>query len=150
MGMDSMCPHWGQGSSTADSITCSPYTVRMVMNKSLYERLGASDGIARLVDDVVAAHLSNPIVKTRFENVKDIAHLKKMACEFFCAGSGGPEAYTGKDMRTAHQGMNISEQEYLSVMDDIVGALDKNNLDEDTKKDVIVILYSLKGEIIRV
>lgn len=120
------------------------------MSKSLYERLGGSAGISRLVDDVLAAHLSNPIVRTRFENVKDMAHLKKMAHEFFCAGSGGPEAYTGKDMRAAHRGMNISEQEYLAVMDDIVAALDKNKLDEDTKKDVIAILYSLKGEIIRV
>lgn len=120
------------------------------MSKSLYQRLGSKEGISRLVDDVVAAHLSNPIVKTRFENVKDMAHLKKMACEFFCAGSGGPEAYTGKDMRAAHKGMNISEQEYLAVMDDIVGALDKNKLEEDTKKDVIAILYSLKGDIIRV
>jgi hemoglobin len=73
-----------------------------------------------------------------------------MACAFFGAGSGGPEAYVGKDMRTAHKGMNISEQEYLTVMDDIVGALDKNKMGEDTKKDVIAILYSLKGEIIRV
>jgi hemoglobin len=72
-----------------------------------------------------------------------------MATEFFCAGSGGPEAYTGKDMRSAHKGMNISEQEYLASMDDIVGALDKNKVDEDTKKDVIAILYSLKGEVIR-
>jgi hemoglobin len=120
------------------------------MSKSLYERLGASEGIRRLVDDVVAAHLSNPIVQTRFANVKDMARLKKMAHEFFCAGSGGPETYTGKDMRAAHLGMNISEQEYLAVMDDVVGALNKNRLDEDTKKDVIAILYSLKDEIIRV
>jgi hemoglobin len=74
----------------------------------------------------------------------------KMACEFFCAGSGGPEIYTGKDLRAAHKGMNISRQEYLGVMEDIVGALDENRVDEDTKKDVIAILYSLKGGIIRV
>ncbi len=120
------------------------------MITTLYQRLGGAEGMARLVDDVVAAHLSNPIVKTRFENVKDLDHLKKMACEFFCAGSGGPETYTGKDMLAAHKGMNISEQEYLAVMDDIVGAMNKNGLDEDAKKDVIAILYSLKGEIIRV
>ncbi len=53
-------------------------------------------------------------------------------------------------MLAAHKGMNISEQEYLAVMDDIVGAMNKNGLDEDAKKDVIAILYSLKGEIIRV
>jgi hemoglobin len=120
------------------------------MSKSLYERLGSAPGISRIVDDVVAAHLVNPLVQTRFQNVEDIAHLKRMACEFFAAGSGGPEKYTGKDMRAAHKGMNISEQEYVAVMDDILAALDKNGIDEATKKDVLAILYSLKGEIIRV
>lgn len=120
------------------------------MTTTLYERLGGADGIARLVDDVIAAHLSNPLVKTRFENVKDLDHLRRKAREFFCAGAGGPEAYTGKSMLAAHKGMNISEQEYLAVTDDIVGALNKNGIAEDAKKDVIAILYSLKGEIIRV
>ena len=120
------------------------------MTTSLYQRLGGANGIARLVDDVIDAHLTTPIVKTRFENIKDLDHAKKMAREFFCAGSGGPETYTGKDMLTAHKGMNISEQEYLAVMDDIVGAMNKHKLDESTKNDVIAILYSLKGNIIRV
>lgn len=120
------------------------------MTTTLYQRLGGTDGIARLVDDVIAAHLDNPIVKTRFENIKDMGHAKRMAHEFFCAGSGGPESYTGKDMLAAHKGMNISEQEYLAVMDDIVGAMNKHKLDEGTKNDVIAILYALKGNIIRV
>ncbi|MDD3517922.1 MAG: hypothetical protein PHQ14_06205 [Chromatiales bacterium] len=75
---------------------------------------------------------------------------KRMAREFFCAGSGGPEPYTSKDMLAAHKGMNISEQEYLEVMDDIVGAMTKHGLDDGTKNDVVAILYSLKGNIIRV
>jgi hemoglobin len=120
------------------------------MNTSLYQSLGGADGIARIVDDVMAAHLNNPVVKTRFENIKDLDRAKKMAREFFCAGSGGPESYTGKDMLAAHKGMNISEQEYLAATDDIVGALDKNGIAEDAKKDVIAILYSLKNNIIRV
>lgn len=120
------------------------------MTTTLYQRLGGSSGISALVDDVMTAHLSNPAVKTRFENIQDLDHAKKMAHEFFCAGAGGPETYTGKDMISAHKGMNISEQEYLAVMDDIVGAMDKNRVSEDAKKDVIAILYSLKGQIIRV
>ena len=122
----------------------------MTATTTLYQRLGGAEGIARLVDDLVAAHLSNPIIKTRFENIKDLDHAKQMAREFFSAGSGGPQAYTGKDMLAAHKGMNISEQEYLAVMDDIVGAMNKNGIDEEAKKDVIAILYSLKGKIIRV
>ena len=107
------------------------------MNTTLYVRLGGAPGIAALVDDVIAAHLVNPVVKTRFENIKDLQHAKRMAREFFCAGSGGPEAYTGRDMLAAHKGMNISEQEYLAVMDDIVGAMEKHGLDTDTRNDVL-------------
>jgi hemoglobin len=79
-----------------------------------------------------------------------MAHAKRMTVEFFCAGSGGPETYTGRDMLTTHKGMNISEQEFLAVVDDIMGAMNKNGVGEDEKKDVLSILYSLKGQVIRV
>ena len=35
-------------------------------------------------------------------------------------------------------------------MDDVFEAMDQNQLDEDVKKDVLSVLYSLKSEIIRV
>lgn len=46
--------------------------------------------------------------------------------------------------------MNISEQEYMSVMDDIVSAMNKNRIDDASRNEVVAILYSLKGDIIRV
>lgn len=120
------------------------------MPATLYERLGGAVGITQLVEDAVNAHLANPLVKTRFENTEDIEHAKKMSVAFFCAGAGGPETYTGRDMLTTHKGMNISEQEFIAVVDDILGAMDKNNVGEGEKKDVLAILYSLKGDVIRV
>lgn len=117
---------------------------------NLYERLGKKEGIARIVNDAIAGHLANPLVKSRFENIKDLDHAKKMATEFFCAGSGGPDPYSGRDMLTTHKGMNISEQEYMAVMDDILGALTSNGVDQQSCNEVVAILYSLKGQIIRV
>ena len=73
-----------------------------------------------------------------------------MAVEFFCAGCGGPEAYTGRDLKLAHRGMNISEQEYMAAMDDILGALQKNGIDDVTRNEVTAVLYSLKGQVMRV
>lgn len=117
---------------------------------TLYERLGGNEGIRQLVNDAVDAHLANPLVSTRFANTADLEHAKRMSVEFFCAGAGGPETYSGRDMRTTHQGMNISEQEFIAVVDDILGAMDKNGLDAEVKNEVLAILYSLKGGIIRV
>lgn len=36
------------------------------MSNSLYERLGGATGIATLVDDIVEAHMNNPLIKARF------------------------------------------------------------------------------------
>ncbi|HEX5026382.1 MAG TPA: group 1 truncated hemoglobin [Agriterribacter sp.] len=122
------------------------------MNNNLFERLGGTSGISSIVDDVVAAHMNNPAISARFLPYKDepdrLARIKKHTVDFFCAGSGGPLAYTGRDMPATHRGMNISPAEYMYVVDDILLVMDKHKLDEASKKEVLAILWSLKGMII--
>lgn len=36
-------------------------------SKSLFERLGGSKGIERIVDEVASRHLVNPLINTRFK-----------------------------------------------------------------------------------
>jgi hemoglobin len=118
--------------------------------RSLYSRLGGAEGIRRIIDDVIATHLSNPVVSERFRKAEDVGRLKIKAWEFFCAGAGGPETYTGKDMIAAHKGMKITEQEYEAVTNDILSALAKNRIDDATARDVTAILNSLRGQVIGV
>lgn len=117
---------------------------------SLYQRLGGREGITRITADLMKNHLANPLLKPRFENSKDIARVERRAVEFFCAGSGGPETYTGQDMVNTHRGMNISEQEFVSATDDVMAALEKNGIDAPTRNDVLAIFWSLKDEVMRV
>lgn len=118
----------------------------------LYDRLGGTSGITQIVNDVVEEHMNNPAVNARFlpftSQPEHLANIKKHTIDFFSAGSGGPANYGGKDMSTAHTGMNISRGEYMHVMEDIFRVLDKHNIDEDSKKDVLAILWSIKGMII--
>ena len=122
------------------------------MSKTLFEQLGGREGISSIVDDTVAAHMENPAIQARFLPFKDrperLEVIKKHTIDFFSMGSGGPANYSGKDMLSAHTGMNISPGEYMHVMDDIMLALDKNDMSEDSKKEVLTILWSLKGMII--
>ena len=119
------------------------------MPASLFERLGGQDGITRLVTDIVDNHYANPLIRSRFEQIKDRAAVERHSVEFLCAGSGGPQAYTGRDMLTTHKGMNISEQELVAAIDDIVTAMGKNQLDAAVQNEVVAILYSLKGDVVR-
>jgi len=122
--------------------------------KSLYERLGGHEGIEAIVDDIVELHMTNPVVKARFLPLRDnplhFAEVRQHLINFLASGSGGTEKYNGRDMPTAHKGMNIGQGEYMSVVDDIMTALDKHNIDEITKKDVLFIAYSLKSLIVHI
>jgi hemoglobin len=125
-----------------------------MQSTSLFQRLGGSAGIRALVDEIVSLHMENPVILARFrpylEAPEKLAATKHQLCAFIEAGSGGPVSYTGRDMRTAHRGMNISEAEYMAAIDDILSAMKNKGLDEQTRNDVLAIAYSLKGEILHV
>ena len=125
---------------------------KTIMTKILFERLGGTEGITTIVDDVVEAHMNNPAICARFlpykEQPEKLAVIKQHTIDFFSAGSGGPVTYSGRDMPTTHKGMNINPAEYMHVVDDILMVLDKHKADDETKKDVLAILWSLKNMII--
>lgn len=117
---------------------------------TLYERLGRREGITRITADLMKNHMDNPLVNARFRNSEDLARVERRAVEFFCAGTGGPEAYTGQDMVTTHKGMNINEQEFMAIIDDAMDALQKHGIDDATRNEVLGILWSMRREVIRV
>ena len=124
----------------------------MAETQTLYQRLGGSSGINALVADIVALHMENPVIRARFrpylETPEKLEITKKHLCAFLEAGSGGAAQYTGRTMQDTHRGMNISEAEYMAALDDILAALRKGGIDDQTQKDVLAIAYSLKGEIL--
>lgn len=119
------------------------------MSETLYERLGGEKGISAISRDIIANHMKNPKIMVRFQDT-DTDKLHKFVVEFFSMGTGGPQNYSGKDMKAAHKAMNISEEEFVAVLDDALLALDKNNIAADAKNEVLGILYSLKAEVVRV
>ena len=116
---------------------------------SLYVRLGGAEGIASIVDDIWVNHTTNPKIKQRYAQ-SDPENVKRLVREFFGAGIGGPETYTGQDMLTAHKGMNINDTEFVAVCDDVLNALTKNDVGQKEKDEVLCILYSMKAEIVGV
>jgi hemoglobin len=116
---------------------------------SLYDRLGGRDGITRITRTLIENHMANPLVATRYAQ-SDMDKVERRVIEFFCAGAGGPETYTGQDMLATHKGMNISEQEFVAVVDDAMAALQTNGIDQPTRDAVLGILWSLKGQVVRV
>ena len=89
----------------------------------------------------------NPRIAARYAN-SDPVLVKKQVSAFFIAGTGGQDNYTGKDMIAAHRGMNIDNDEFMAVLDDVMQALDMNGIGQREKEEVLFILYSLKSEVV--
>ncbi len=119
------------------------------MSQSLFDRLGGTEGITRIANDVVDNHLANSSIAARFSK-SDIPALKHAAATFFISGTGGPNVYKGKDMLAAHKGMNIAANEFMAVLDDALAALEKNNIGQREQEEVLFVLYSMRSHIMLV
>ena len=119
----------------------------MTNEQTLYERLGGADGVAAIADMIVEKHLINADIKTRFLNT-DAGDLKILVRDFLAAGSGGPDNYKGRDMISAHAGMNLNEREFVAAIDDILATLDECGLDAGVRSEILAILYSFKNDVL--
>lgn len=114
---------------------------------TLYERLGGEESLRKIVNDILDRNLNNPDIGHHFQKV-DMNRLKQLVFEFFSMGIGGPHQYTGRDMRTAHVNLNITEKDFLRGNDDILLALEENGVGEAEKNEVIAILNSMKSDVV--
>jgi hemoglobin len=115
--------------------------------RSLYERLGGKDAISAVVDDFVANVAADARINARFAKT-DIPHLKQMLVDQICQATGGPCTYTGKGMRDAHRGMNITEAEFNALVEDLTRSLGKFNVPEREKTELLTALGGMKGDIV--
>ena len=82
--------------------------------KSLYDRLGGYDGIATFAGDLLP-RLQSDSQLGRFwkhRGADGVAREKQLLIDFISSSAGGPLLYTGRDMKTSHGGMNISESDW--------------------------------------
>jgi hemoglobin len=114
---------------------------------TLYKRLGGEAKIREIAATIFDKHKQNPAIKARYID-SDRDEVIRLVTEFVCAGTGGPQTYTGKSMVAAHRGMNINEQEYMAVLDDIIEALGEHGVGQREQEEMLAIAYSLRGEIL--
>ena len=115
--------------------------------KKLFDRLGGLPAITAVVDEFVTRTTQDPRIKERFYNT-DAANLKKLLVEFVCVATGGPCTYTGRDMTTAHGGMDLVDDEFTALVENLVGALDKFKVPEKEKGEILGALGPLKPQIV--
>lgn len=115
-------------------------------DKNLFERLGGKPALTAVVDELWAQVAADARINTRFARTNPAVFGSQLV-DFLCQASGGPRKYQGKDMKTAHTGMHLSDAEFNALAEDTVKALDKFKLPSREKDEVIGLLAGPKGDI---
>ena len=126
---------------------CQNMGMAPMQQKSLYDRLGGQPAITAVVDDFVGNVAADARIN-RFFARTDIPRLKRLLVEQICAGTGGPCTYTGRDMKTAHAGMGITDAQFNALVEDLVKTLDKFKVPEKEKGELLGILGPMKTSIV--
>lgn len=118
--------------------------------KSLYHRLGGYDVIAAIVDDRLARMGSDPIFM-RFgtgRSLDSLARARQLFVDQVCALAGGPCVYIGRDMKTSHAGLGITEAEWEASMSHTAAALDKAGICGREREEFLAIFSRYKEDIV--
>lgn len=118
--------------------------------KSLYQRLGGYDALAAVTDDFIGRLATDKQLAKFFTgHSKDsLQKIRQLVVDQLCAATGGPCVYIGRDMKTAHRGMGISESDWNVSVGHLVATLDKFKVPAKEKDEVLAAISSLKGDIV--
>jgi hemoglobin len=117
---------------------------------SLYERLGRYDALAAVTDDFLGRLAADPLLSRFFAgHSKDsLGRIRQLVVDQLCAATGGPCVYIGRDMKSSHQGMGITEADWKAAAGHLVATLDKLVVPEKEKGEVLALVSTLHDDIV--
>ena len=118
--------------------------------KSLYQRLGGYDAIAAVTDDFLHRLATDKQLGRFFPGHSEdsIKKIRQHIVDQLCMATGGPCVYMGRDMKTAHKGLGVTEADWNQAVVLLVQTLDKFKVPATEKNEVLGAVSSLKKDIV--
>ncbi len=119
----------------------------MTEQRTLFDRLGGEAAIDTAVDIFYRKVLQDDRISRFFDSVDmERQHVKQKA--FLTMAFGGPNHYTGEDMRAAHAGMNLTEEHFNAVMEHLSSTLRELSADDKDIEEVAHIAEGVKDDVL--
>ncbi|MGH1536520.1 MAG: group I truncated hemoglobin [Gammaproteobacteria bacterium] len=121
-------------------------------NKTLYERLGGYEGITTFVENLLPRLEADQQLGRFWQHRGDdgVAREKQLLIDYLCSSAGGPMYYTGRDMKTSHVGMKISEDDWSIFMNHAGETMKALNVPQQECDEIATFVTSLKADIVEV
>ncbi|MDI1315024.1 group 1 truncated hemoglobin [Prosthecobacter sp.] len=114
---------------------------------SLYQKLGGKGAMEAAIDAFYVKVLADDRVKHFFDDVSMDKQRRKQK-EFLSAAFGGPLPWTGKDMRKAHEGMGITEEQFNAIAENLVNTLKDLKIRQELIDQVVAIALTTKDDVL--
>ena len=118
--------------------------------KTLYERLGGYDAISAVVNDLLPRVQADPqLARFWLHRSEDgLKREKQLLIDFLCSCAGGPLYYTGRDMKTSHKGMKISESDWSAFLGHLNATLQAFQVPQPERDEVVPFIQSTKADMV--
>jgi hemoglobin len=119
----------------------------------LYDRLGGIYSIATVIDDFIDRIMvderlnANPRVDEAHHRVLP-AGFKYLVTEMLAEAAGGPQRYSGRSMEESHRELRITPDEWRAFMDDLNRSLDKFDVPQQERSEVVAIVESTRDDVV--
>lgn len=117
---------------------------------TLYKRLGGYDALAAVTDDFLGRLATDPKLSRFFvgHSSDSVLRIRGHIIDFLCVATKGPCSYSGRDMKTSHTGLKITNDDWDSSVKALTTTLNKFNVPEVDMAEVLATVSTLKSDIV--
>jgi hemoglobin len=114
---------------------------------TLFDDLGGSDGVARIVADSMSLWLADPRIRRTFADT-NTERLKGRIVEQLCQLAGGGCAYRGRDMAAAHKGLHLDTRQFDAMAEDMEIAMERLDVSFWTQDRLIALIAPMRRDVV--
>jgi hemoglobin len=111
------------------------------------EQIGGSAAVDAAVDIFYRRVLNDTTISDFFDDIDMDRQIAKQKA-FLTMAFGGPNQYSGKDMRDAHKHMKIREEHFNAVAGHLQGTLQELNVPQHLVDEVLSIAASTHDDVL--
>jgi hemoglobin len=113
----------------------------------VFQEFGGKVGISKVIDDFLGIWAADPRINARLKDA-DVERLGFLLKEQITQLTGGPAVYSGRDMKSAHQGMGLRNVDFNALAEDLQSAMEKNGVPTRAQNKLLSKLAPMEHDIV--
>lgn len=118
-------------------------------NDQLYKAFGEKAGLVALIDDFMVRLLADPRTGPHFRPANQ-QRVKEQLVDQLCVLAGGPCAYRGADMKSAHANLDIKKSDFNALVEVLQQSMDAKGIPFRTQNQMLALLAPMHRDTITV